>query len=73
MNLEQRADAITMPCSCHESYKCRKLIDPFCAWHNYAADIVDALRAVVEACAEVAERYNQAANTVAKEGDLIAK
>ena len=46
MTDHDRAQAITNRCQCNEGYTCRQLIDPQCAYHAYAEEIVEALAAV---------------------------
>lgn len=40
---EEVAKRILGKCSCHVSYTQRNMIDPGCAWHEYAEDIIEAL------------------------------
>lgn len=38
-------EKILGPCSCHEGYRSRGLIDPNCAWHDYSDDLIAVLAA----------------------------
>ena len=57
MTDQERAQAITNSCQCHEGYSSRKLIDPQCAFHAYANEIADAFAAVRQ---EERERLQEA-------------
>jgi len=50
---------ITGACACHEAFTSRKLIDPNSHYHDFNAEIVDALRKVYdderERCAQIAD------------------
>lgn len=41
----ERVLAIVGECSCHPGYRERAMVDPFCPFHEYAAEISDALAA----------------------------
>ena len=41
--LWRRAVAITGPCSCHEGFRSRRLVDPQCMYHELSLDIFEAL------------------------------
>lgn len=45
---QSKVHEITGPCNCHAAYVLRGLVDPFCAFHEYAGEISNALDAAYE-------------------------
>lgn len=71
-NARAIAEKITGACTCHAGYKDRKLIDPGCAWHEYADDIAQAIHATRAAALEEAVEAVKKSYSAEDRSDLYA-